>query len=205
MAIALPLWYQLKQNIKVQLQDIATEEAAVSSGRDFEVSVDRWRPWIEEQQKKALVNIMVDTVGTDGDRSSQRRSSLDAVVVKVDMYAIGEAGQILPADAVAAERLDLLVAQVREGLTRLLFADFGFSKDPDKGFPIDRDLNFDLNYYDQEGEQATGQYAPARWSFTVKMPFIPVDDRDYDDLEELNIAVSDESLELFAMRFNYTT
>lgn len=203
MAIAFPLWYTLKQNIVTQLQAIAAEEALVSAGRDFEVAQDRWRPWIEEQQKKALVNVMIETVGVNGDRSTQRASTLDDILVKVDMYAIGEAGEILPADGVAAERLDLLVAQVRNGLTRLAFTDYGFSKDSTFGNVIDHDSNFALNYYDQESQQATGQYAPARWSFTVQMPFIPVDDNDYQNLEKLGVVVSDETAALFALDFTY--
>ena len=203
MAIALPLWNALKVNIVTQLTAIAVEETLVDAGRDFEVSKDRWRPWIEEQQKKALVNIMVDTVSGNGDRSTQRVSALDDIIVKADMYAIGKAGEVLPADEVAAERLDLLIAQVREGLTRLAFTDYGFTKDSTFGNVIDHDSNFQLNYYDQESQQATGQYAPARWSFTVQMPFIPVDDNDYENLEELGVVVSDETAALFALDFTY--
>ena len=69
---------------------------------------------------------------------------------------------------------------------------------------IDRSLSFSLTYYDQENEQATGQYAPARWTVTVQMPFIPVDNNDYNDLEELNVSVKDEMLEQYALKFEYT-
>lgn len=199
-----PLWYQLKKNIVIQLEAIATEERAVAAARDFEVSVDRWRPFIEAQQKKALVNIMVNNVGQVSERSANRRSSLDDITINADMYAIGKGGELLPADEVAADRLDLLVAQVREGLTRLTFSDFGFSLDSEFGHIIDHSLNFQLNYFDQESQEATGQYAPARWSVNVSMPFIPVDDRTYEDLEELNVSVSDETLALYEMKFEYT-
>lgn len=198
-----PLWVQLKTNIVTQLTAIAVEETIVSPGRNFTVSKDRWRMWIEAEQNISLVNIMVSNVGQDSGRSQNRNSTLDQIDVVVDMYALGNAGEVLPFDEVAASRIDLLTAQVREGLTRLKFSDFGFSKDPEQGFIIDHNIDFTLTYYDQENEQSTGQYAPARWSFSVLMPFIPTDNNDYVDLEELNVSVSDETLELYAMKFNY--
>ena len=195
-----PLWTTLKTNIVTILEAIATEETIVNVSRNFLVQKDRWRPWIEAQQGKALVNIMVSTVGTNTDRSTNRRNILDDVVVNIDMYALGKAGETLPADGVAADRLDLLIAQVREGLTRLKESDFLFTEDPDNGFPIDRqETNFNLTYYDQENEQSSGQYAPARWSFTVQLAFIPTDNNDYNDLDELNI-----NMQQFALRFDYT-
>ena len=198
--INFPLWTTLKTNIVTILEAIATEETLVDAGRNFLTQKDRWRPWIEAQQGTALVNIMVSTVGINTDRSSNRRNTLDDVVVNVDMYALGKAGEVLPADGVAASRLDLLIAQVREGLTRLKETDFGFSEDAEFGFPIDREeTNFNLTYYDQENEQSSGQYAPARWSFTVQLAFIPTDNNDYNDLEEFNI-----NMQQFALRFDYT-
>ena len=202
--ISYPLWTQLKINIVTILEEIATEETLVSAARNFIVAKDRWRPWVEAQQKIALVNILVQTVGQNTERSANRTSGLDDITVMVDMYALGEAGEVLPADEVAADRIDLLTAQVREGLTRLKNSDFGFSKDPDNGFLIDRNINFDLTMYDQENEQATGQYAPARWSFVVQMPYIPTDNNDYNNLTELNIQVKDETLDLYALQFTYT-
>lgn len=204
MAVDYPLWYQLKQNIKTALETIATEEAAVDAGRNFKVEVDQWRPWIEAQQSVALVNILVQAVNNDAGRSGSRRNHMDTVSVYVDMYALGEAGEILPVDGVAAKRLDLLNAQVREGLTRLAGIDLGFSPDPDYGHYVDWDGSMDLTVYDQDEEQTTGQYAPARWTMNVNMPFIPVDNNDFSDLEELNLSVSDDDLALFALRFNYT-
>lgn len=194
-----PLWSTLKTNIVTELEDVATAEKAIDVGRDFIVQKDRWRPWIEAQQNIPLVNIMIQNVGQVSERSANRRSTLDEVTVNVDMYALSEAGNVLPADQLAADRLDLLVAQVREGLTLLNTNDFGFTFDNDDGFVIDRNLNFSLTYYDQQNEQATGQYAPARWSFNVNMPFIPNDKRVYNDLEELNV-----DLEKYALRFTYT-
>ncbi len=200
--ISYPLWFTLKDNIKTILETIATEETIIDSARNFEVEKDRWRPWIEEQQSVPLVNIMVQTVGTNTPRSSNRRSTLDDVTVNIDMYALGEAGEVLPPDEIAAKRLDLLIAQVREGLTRLAQTDFLFEKDPDFGFPIDREnVDFSLTYYDQENEQATGQYAPARWTFIVQLAFIPTDNNTYNALTELNVSLED--LTDFSLKFTY--
>jgi hypothetical protein len=197
-----PLWFTLKSNIKTILETIATEETAVDAARNFEVEKDRWRPWIEAQQSVPLVNIMVQTVGLNAPRSTNRRSTLDDVTVNIDMYALGEGGDVLPVDEVAAKRLDLLIAQVREGLTRLARTDFGFEKDPDDGFPIDREnADFTLTYYDQENEQATGQYAPARWTFIVQLAFIPTDNNIYNALTELNVSLED--LTEFSLKFTY--
>ena len=197
-----PLWFTLKDNIKTILETIATEETIVDSARNFSVEKDRWRPWIEEQQSVPLVNIMVQTVGTNTPRSSNRRNTLDDVTINIDMYALGEAGEVLPPDEIAAKRLDLLIAQVREGLTRLAQTDFGFEKDPEFGFPIDREnADFSLTYYDQENEQATGQYAPARWTLIVQLAFIPTDNNTYNALTQLNVSLKD--LELFKLKFTY--
>lgn len=202
-----PLWYTLKNNIKTILTAVAAEETLVSAGRNFEVSSNRFTPWLESQQNKALVNIMVQTVGLNADRSGSRRNGMDNITVILDMYALGRpvasGGSYLPSDDVAADRLDLLVAQVREGLTRLNLQDFGFTPDPTYGHMIDRNINFSLTYYDHENLESTGQYAPARWSFDVMMPFIPVDKREYPDLSELNITVKKDDLDNFAARFTY--
>ncbi len=202
--ISYPLWTTLKTNIVTILEAIATEETLVNAARNFNVTKDRWRPWVEAQQNVALVNIMVQTIAPNTDRSSNRRNTLDDVTVNVDMYALGKAGEVLPVDEVAADRLDLLTVQVREGLTRLKENDFLFTKDADNGWAIDREeTNFNLIYYDQENEQAAGQYAPARWTFTVQLAFIPVDNNEYNDISELNVQVKDDTLDLYALRFTY--
>ncbi len=201
--ISYPLWFTLKDNIKTILKTIATEETIIDSARNFSVEKDRWRPWVEEQQSIPLVNIMVQAVGINTPRSSNRRNTLDDVTINIDMYALGEAGEVLPPDEVAAKRLDLLIAQVREGLTRLAQTDFGFEKDPDFGFLIDREnADFTLTYYDQENEQATGQYAPARWTLIIQLAFIPTDNNIYNELTELNVSLED--LTEFSLKFTYS-
>jgi hypothetical protein len=202
--IAYPLWSTLKDNVVTILESIATEEAAIDPGRNFVVERDRWRPWIEAQRNVPLVIVSVQTATENRDRTGNRRSSFDDVQVNVDMYVMGPEGEIDPPDVVAAKRLDLLIAQVRAGLTRLAETDFGFAKDAQYGYPIDRsETAFQCTYYDQENEQASGQYAPARWAFTVGLAFIPNDNNTYNAFTELNISVKDEDLEQFAVRFTY--
>ncbi|MDA3832200.1 MAG: hypothetical protein PF495_02270, partial [Spirochaetales bacterium] len=77
-------------------------------------------------------------------------------------------------------------------------------KDATGGFLIDWDGSADLTVYDQGEEQSTGQYAPARWSFEVRMPYIPTDNNDYIDLEELNLDPLVGTLEDFKLKFTYT-
>jgi hypothetical protein len=147
---------------------------------------------------------MVSQSQRNRERSSNRRGYLFDVDVMVDMYALGKAGEVLPADEVSADRLDLLTAQVLEGLTRLKEIDFGFPKDPIYGFAIDlTETNFTLNYYDHESEQSSGQYAPARWAFTVQLVYVPTDNNDYNALEELNIVVKKDELDNYAALFQY--
>lgn len=196
-AIAFPKWYTLKGNVETILKAVAAEEKAVDPGREFLVSRDRWRPWIEAQQNVALVNILTDTVESQGGGS--RRYKRDVVTVQVDLYALGtyedQAGDLTPADEVAAKRLDLLAEQVRHALTRLANADMGFNAgEIDTG-----DLQLSLVMYSQEREETTGQYAPARWSFQVSLPYVPMDHQEIADLEELNVA-----LEQFAVKYTYT-
>ena len=199
MAVDYPKWYTLKANIVTILQAVATAENAESTARNFKVQKDRWRPWIESEHNTPLVNVMVQGATPDDARSSSRNIVMDEVTVNVDMYVVGEAGETLPVDELAANRLDLLVAQVRKGLTTLDKIDYGFEIGE-----IDRSQKLTLSYYDQVNESLTGQYAPARWSFSVILPFEPSDETVYYDLEELNVSVTDETLDLYALKFNYS-
>lgn len=197
-----PLWTTLKENIVTALETIATEEKAVDTARDFEVHKDKFRPWIESAQSTAMVNVMVQNVSQSSDRSGSRKSSIDEVVILVDMYAIRGAGETLPADEDAAKRLDLLVAQVRAGLTRLAGQDFSMFDDGDPVIEVNGNLT--LSIYDQATSEATGQYAPARWSMNVYMPYIPTDNSTTTALTELSISVSEDDLLSWSALFDYS-
>lgn len=197
-----PLWTQLKANIVTLLKEVATEETLVDPERNFIVERDKYVPWIEAQQNLSLVNVMVKNVNPNSGRSGSKSSVMDDIEIMIEMYSIGKAGEVLPVDQVAADRLDLLTAQVREALTRLKQRDYLFPRTAN-GLIIDNNNSFNLTFFDQVSEQSTKQYAPAQYGFTVQMPFIPTDNNDFVDLTELNIAVKEDDLVLFGARFNY--
>jgi len=196
--IALPKWHTLKGNITTILRAVAAEEALVDAGRNFAVSNSRWRPWIESQQGLALVNVMVDGVESGGNGAGSRRYKQDVVRVNIDMYALGtyeeQAGELTPADEVAGKRLDLLTAQVRSGITRMINQDLGF----EAGTIDTSGIDATLTMYSQEREESSGMYAPARWSFAVQLPYLP-EESPVGDLD-----VMDLDLQQFAVRFVYS-
>ena len=204
MAVARPTYSTLKKNIVTILQEVATAEAIVSASRAFTVQRDRWRPWIENQQSVALVNVMVDSVSPAAGGGTKFYTP-DHVTVNIDMYVLGtEQDQVsalgvhtlVPVDEVAADRLDLLIAQVRFGLTRMLRQDFGFAAGK-----IGRAIGMNLTLYPQEGSQDAGNYAPARWSFTVDLPYYAEDDGATVAIEELN--VSFDAAEPWGLKYTY--
>jgi hypothetical protein len=202
-AIALPAWATLKTNIVAILRAVAAEEAAVDARRNFRVSNSRWRPWIESQQNVALVNVMIDAVEPDTTRSGTRRYKTDLVTVNLDLYALGtyeeQAGVLTPADEVAALRLDLLAAQVRSAITRMKNTDLGFTT----GSCDSLGVVATLQIYSQEREESIGQYAPARWTFAVAMPYYPEESTDGVALSELNIEFS-RALESWGLKYSYS-
>jgi len=205
MAVAMPEYSTLKANIVTALQEVATAEAAIDSGRNFLVTKDRWRPWIENQQNVALVNVLVGTVTSAGGGS--HFNVTDRVSVNIDLYVLGtydeqvdsETGEktLTPADEMAAARLDLLVAQVRHAISRMKNSDFGMGAGT-----ISRNISADLTMYSQEQQDSTGQYAPARWSLTVDMAYTPDDDATVTAITELNLTMED-ALESWAMKYTY--
>ena len=210
MAVAIPLHATLKANIVTALQEVATAEKAVNAYRDFVVTHDRWRPWIENQQGVALVNVMVDSVKSGGGGS--RQNITDLISVNIDMYVLGtheeqtstdpetdlETTTLVPIDEAAAARLDLLTAQVRHAITRMKNGDLGFSA----GKIVPNFGAATLTIYTQEGEDSTGNYAPARYSFDVSANYTPADDSATVALTEINLAFN-EALEDWGTRYVY--
>lgn len=203
MAVPVPAFFTLKANIKTMLETVAAAEKAVDAEKDFTVSKDRWRPWIENQQDVALVNVMIDAIRPEG--GSTRFSTVDKVSVNVDMYVLGLPLQVTdegtgivtlyPSDEKAAERLDLLINQVRFALTRMLNANFGFS---DSKKIQAKPNTLSLQIYTQEGMQESGNYAPARWTFDVLLAFNPEDDAVLVPLSEVNL-----DMQLYATNHTY--
>lgn len=193
--ISLPLWTQLKTNLVAILEEVATAEALVDPGRNFIVTRDRWRPWIESQQNVAMVNVMVDSIEPGGGGS--RRYLRDEATVNLDLYALGtyeeQDGELTPADEIAAARLDLLAEQTRHAILRMVNRDFGFpAGQVDTG-----NLQLSLLIYSQEREEVAGQYAPARWTFRVGLPYFPA------EAETIDMTQLDVNLQQFAVRYTY--
>lgn len=193
--ISLPLWTQLKTNLVTILEEVATAEALVDPGRNFIVARDRWRPWIENQQNVAMVNVMVDSIEPGGGGS--RRYLRDEATVNLDLYALGtyeeQDGELTPADEIAAARLDLLAEQTRHAILRMVNRDFGFAA----GQVDTGNLQLSLLIYSQEREEVNGQYAPARWTFRVGLPYFPA------EAETTDMTQLDVNLQQFAVRYTY--
>jgi hypothetical protein len=206
MAVAMPAYSTLKTNLKTILEAVATAEAAESAARNFTVTKDRWRPWIENQQDVALVNVMIDSIQPAGGGS--RRYSTQQVTVNFDMYVLGTTEEqvntgagtytVIPADENAALRLDLLIAQVQYAITRMVNQDFGMGAGK-VGFSLG---GLRLQVYSQEAEEATGQYAPARWSMDVTLPYYPTDDAETNAIAEIDLTMA-QALESWAVKYTY--
>lgn len=210
MPVSMPVHATLKANIVAALREVATAEKSVSPYRDFVVTHDRWRPWIENQQGVALVNVMVDSVKSGGGGS--RQNITDLISVNIDMYVLGtheeqttidqatglETMTLVPIDEAAAARLDLLTAQVRHAITRMKNGDLGFSA----GQIIPNFGAATLTIYTQEGEDSTGNYAPARYSFDVTAAYLPADDAATAAITEINLEFN-EALEAWGSKYIY--
>jgi len=211
MAVAMPTHATLKANIVTALQEVATAEAAVNVYRDFTVTHSRWRPWIENQQSVALVNVMVDSVTSGGGGS--RQNIAKKISVNIDMYVLGtheeqttidpetelETTVLVPVDEASAARLDLLTAQVEYAITRMKNGDLGFTA----GQVVPNFGAATLTIYTQEGEDSTGNYAPARYSFDATAAYTPSDDAPTVALTEINLAF-EQALENWGSKYTYT-
>ena len=206
MAVAYPAWYAVQTGIISALEKVATEENSIDEARNFVVSRDRWRPWIENQQNVALVNVMIENVSPGG--GGTRRFTQDRVTINIDCYVLGTTEEqtdegtgavtLTPADEFAAARLHLLVAQARHAITRMSEQDFGLSAGTiDTGA-----LKATVQYYNQEGDDSTGSYAPARISFEVSLPFEPSDDDTAVDITDAQVKFK-QAIESWFVKHSY--
>lgn len=206
MAVAYPTWYSVQTGIISALEKVATEENSIDEARNFIVSRDRWRPWIENQQNVALVNVMIENVSPGG--GGTRRYTQDRVTINIDCYVLGTTEEqtnegtgavtLTPADEFAAARLHLLVAQARHAITRMSEQDFGLAAGTiDTGA-----LKATVQYYNQEGDDSIGSYAPARVSFELTLPFEPADDVATVALTDGNVEFA-QTIESWFVKHNY--
>ena len=206
MAVAYPSWYSVQTGIISALEKVATEENSIDEARNFIVSRDRWRPWIENQQNVALVNVMIENVSPGG--GGTRRYTQDRVTINIDCYVLGTTEEqtnegtgavtLTPADEYAAARLHLLVAQARHAITRMSEQDFGLAAGTiDTGA-----LKASVQIYNQEGDESTGSYAPARISLEVVLPFEPSDDGVAVDITDAQIKFK-QTIESWFVKHSY--
>lgn len=206
MAVDAPDYATVKANIVTILKAVATAENAVSTGRNFQVVRDMSQSWISSQQNKALVNVRLDSINPEG--GGTRHFTQDRVSFYIDLYVLGTAEEqtdeatgdvtLFPADQEAADRLDLLVAQVRYGITKMSTEALGMTV----GQCDSHALKARLQIYDQDGSQDTGCYAPARFSFDVSIPYNPADDGPTVAVSEINVKF-DESIEKWSLKYVY--
>lgn len=207
MPVAMPSYATLKNNIVTILQAVSTADSTTDASRAFIVERDRWRPWIENQQEVSLVNVMVDSARVEPGSGSRRYHSY-RFIVHLDMYVLGTAVEqtdedtgtvtLTPSDKDAADSLDLLIAQVQYGITQMIACDLGFTPGTIDVKPPT------LQIYNQEGAQDSGNYAPARWTLEVILPFYPADNGTVTEMTELNVTFK-ETLENWGIKYVYGT
>ena len=169
------LWDYAQDSIKALLEVISTGQAAINPDYKFFVERNLYRPTIEDlTENNHLVNILVGQVVTDGLQGDFSKNHL--VTYNVDCYVQGfnedDAGNLVPADQAAVDRLTYLCAMVEFGLTKL--ANYYLKDDRfiDKIHPEALDLTF--NPVDDASDAAT-PYAPARFAYVIKFPYEPQD------------------------------
>lgn len=208
MAVAYPSWYNIQTGAVNSLKAVATEESAIDEARDFVVDRDRWRPWIENQQNVALVNVVIDSIRPDG--GGTRRHTQDRITINLDCYVLGTAEEqtseetgavtLTPADEFAAARLHLLVAQVRHAITRMSAQDFGMAP----GTVDTLALKTVIQAYNQEGDESTGSYAPARIQLEVIAAYEPADDGAFTEIETASLTMK-QAIENWHIKHTYET
>lgn len=192
MTVSMPIYHTLKNNIVKILRDFSNSQ---EKSLQFEVVRDRYRTWIENQQNKPLVNVIVTQLEPSGGGKFHHDYT---ATVNVDMFVLGKGKKeideqtggfvLFPADEKAADRLDLLVAQVQFAITQLAKYDFGFPAGA-----IGRITNApSLTLYSQS-DDTTGNFAPARFTFSVTLPYAPVDNCDEYLNEEYFIKLKEKS------------
>ena len=208
-AIALPPYNTLKKNIVDILNAVSALEVAANNP-GFTAERDRYRNWDYTETLEARVNVMIQNMTPSGGGSQIHTDY--RTTVNVDMYVIGGATQeetgevegeevtvLTPANIVAAERLDLLIAQVQFALTQLAEHDFGFTA----GLLGRNTKGMSLTISNQGDDQTVGVFAPARWSFDVVLPFTATDNGPTSDMTELNITL-EKVLEDIQLKYTYS-
>ena len=186
MSIALPLYYDVMPGMEAAIEEVRAAEAIVAPARNFEISLNRGRPYIESVEKKALVNILLKKVETDSERSSKHQK-VHKGIYHFDMYVRGTTTDLEPADESSMLRLLLLSAQVESALTAMKNQRFGLTVGK-----IDRRIALDLEIYPfEDPRESASTYAPARFTMECFFPYSP-SDLELPDLESLDIKMLED-------------
>ncbi len=196
-AIQQYIWVIFQQGIKSALQAISDAQEIINPSYRFRVATNLYRPTIEEIERMAFVNILIDNIQgghvTDFSKNHVVTYNIDCYVRGQNDLDVDDGVSLIPADEVAVERLHYLCAQVEYGLTKLDSYYMGLSGGDVK--PGNMSLTF--NPVEDASETAT-PYAPARFTLECMFPYTP------QDLENLpSIETTFISMEQWASRFNY--
>ena len=174
-AISAPAYAQVKQNIVTILEAVSAAEVTAGS-KGFTVERDRYRNFEYTEDLTAKVNVMMS--GMTPEPGGNQRYTPYRCTFEIGMYVIGgctrdelidEELVTIPANIEAADRLDLLVAQVLFGLTQLLTYDLGMTPGTiTKGKPT-------LTMSNQVDDQSTTVFAPAKFTLECVLPYMAAD------------------------------
>lgn len=207
-AIAQPLHHTLKENIVTILNAFSAID--VTEGNPgFIAERDRYRNWNYPSEMEARVNVIVESITPEGG-GSQRHTSYKATV-NIDMYVIGgestettteEEGEeittLVPVNIVAADRLDLLIAQVQYALTQCVTHDFYLTP----GLVGRNGKSLRLTMNNQGDVQTVGVFAPARFTLEVILAYNAADNGTTFELTPLTLTM-EKALEDLSLTFTY--
>jgi hypothetical protein len=165
------LWTEAQEGIKLILEEVSTAQALINPDYAFIVYLNKYRPIIEDfTNNRAMVNVRIGPV------ASENATNFDAthkVTFYLDCYVRGEneddpdnAGELVPTDEVAVQRLHYLVAMVYSGMTNLKNIYFKLSQ----GKIVPGEIGVVFNPIPSV-ENSAETYAPAQVTFTAKFPY----------------------------------
>lgn len=191
------LWDYAQESIQALLQVISTGQTAINPAYKFVVVKNQYRPSIESlTENNHLVNIIIGQVISDGLESNFNKNHV--VTYNIDCFVQGfnedDAGNLVPADEAAVDRLTYLCAMVEFGLTKLANYYLDDSRFTNKIVPEKLDLTF--NPVDDASDSAT-PYAPARFSYVVKFPYEPQDLENLPLLEATKLTFQNFASQIF--------
>jgi hypothetical protein len=174
-AIANYKWVTAQEGIKTYLEAVSTAQAIKNPAYAFKVEKNLYRPTIESIYNVSLVNILIASVTSDGNETNFSKNHI--VTFHIDCYVRGQnednpdaPGTLVPADEVAVERLHYLCAMVEYGLTNLA----NFYQSLNSGEIMPDKISLIFNPVDDPANNAD-VYAPARFQFVCKFPYVPQD------------------------------